>query len=365
MEPRRRVLVDLLSYTGSKGGTDVYIRNLYENIGKLSHDFEFFGLASKDASLLDMSWFPGPVSYSRLGGNNKIAWAWGEIYSVTKFAKKIEPQLVHCPANFGPLWSRFNVVLTLHDALYWSKPQLAPSRLLLFGVRFMQRFASRISTAIITDSKSSSKDIEKHLGISRFKIHPIYLGADFKTLLNESSYAGSPYVLTGGNRFRHKNWANLLKAWSLITPAQRPNLIITGGGARDPLVGLVKNLSLTDNVTLLNWVTESELETLYLNAEAVIMPSLHEGFSLSVLQAMIAKKPLIASNIPVHLELAENIAHFFDPNSPQSIANVVMDYRDNPKELNEKLKLGFEKSKDFSWENCATSTLAVFSGTRK
>jgi len=362
MEPRKRILVDLLSYTGSKGGTDVYIRNLYANIGNLPHDFEFFGLASKDARVLDMSWFPGHVSYSRLGGNNKFAWAWGEIYSVTRFAKRIQPEIVHCPANFGPLRSKYKVVLTLHDALYWSKPHLAPSRLLLLGVRFMQRHISRISTAIITDSESSSKDIEQHLGITAFKLFPIYLGVDFKKLPNETPFVRDPYVLTGGNRFRHKNWANLLEAWTLIPLSQRPNLIITGGGARDPLVELVKNFSLTDNVKLLNWVTESELENLYLNAEAVIVPSLHEGFSLSVLQAMIAKKPLIASEIPVHLELAVNIAYFFNPNSPQSIASAVMDYRENQEELNEKIRQGIKKSKDFSWKSCATGTLAVFSG---
>jgi alpha-1,3-rhamnosyl/mannosyltransferase len=357
---QRRVLVDLLSYTGSKGGTDVYIRNLYENINKLSHNFEFIGFASKDAKILDMSWFPGPIVYSRLGGNNKVAWALGEIYSLARFSKKIKPEIIHCPANFGPLKSKFKVVLTLHDALYWSKPHLAPNKVLLYGVRFMQRFTTRFAASIITDSRSSLEDIEMHLGIPSSKIRPIYLGANSKAKIMSPVNKNNLYFLAGGNRFRHKNWENLLKAWSLIELAIRPNLIVTGGGAKDPLVKLVEKFSLGNNVKLLQWVSESELENLYLNAEAVIIPSLHEGFSLPVLQAMSAKKPLILSKIPVHLELAEEIAHFFDPNSPNSIADTVLQFKNDKVVLEEKIMLGFKKAKHFSWEKCASETLHVF-----
>lgn len=360
MKVQRRVLVDLLSYTGSKGGTDVYIKNLYEKIGKQAHDFEFFGIASRDAMLIDTSWFPGPVSYSRLGGNNKITWACAEIFSVNKFARKIRPDFIHCPANFGPLRSNYKLVLTLHDALYWSKPHLAPSKFLLHGVRFMQKFTSQTSTIIITDSMSSSEDINKHMGIPISKISPVYLGAEFKLLSDELPSVTKPYFLTGGNRFRHKNWENLLKAWALIEPNERPKLVITGGGRKDPLARLVRDYSLTDSVVLLNWIPESELEKLYMNSLAVIIPSLHEGFSLSVLQAMVSKKPLIASDIPVHNELATGIAYFFDPNNPESISNVVSKFANNGSELEARLELGFEKSREFSWEKCARETLSIF-----
>lgn len=360
MRVRRKVVVDLLSYTGRKGGTDVYIKNLYEKIGKQSHEFEFFGFASRDAKYLDTSWFPGSINYSRLGGNSKISWAFAEIFSVNKFARKIRPDFIHCPANFGPLRSNLKMVLTLHDALYWSKPHLAPNKLLLLGVRFMQKFTTRSSTAIITDSLSSSADINEYMGIPFSKIFPVYLGAEFKLDASEFPLVNRPYFLSGGNRFRHKNWSNLLKAWTLIDPKERPNLIITGGGAKDPLVRLVEEYSLTDSVELLNWVPEGDLENLYMNADAVIIPSLHEGFSLSVMQAMMSKKPLIASDIPVHKELAAGIAHFFNPNIPESIASAVVEFTKDSSQLEARRELGFKKSLKFSWEKCAVETLTVF-----
>ena len=360
MHTQKKVLVDLLSYTGSKGGTDVYIRNLYAKLGQVTDKFEFVGLASREAIKLDMSWFPGTINYSRLSGRNKVSWAIGEIVAVNWFANRLKPNFIHCPANFGPLTSKFPIVLTLHDALYWAKPHLAPNKFLLFGVRFMQRYTSRICKAVITDSVSSLQEIVLHMGISPSKITPVYLASDFNSNHVRSTAFCSNYFLAGGNRFRHKNWDNLLRAWSLINPEHRPKLIVTGGGKRDPLTKLVQNHSLTNNVQLLAWVSESELERLYLNASGVVIPSLFEGFSLPVMQAMAARKPLLASDIPVHRELAENVAFFFDPNSPESIAEAILGYNKDSEALDTRLKLGFEKSKDFSWALCATETLAVF-----
>ena len=343
MHTQKRVLVDLLSYTGTKGGTDVYIRNLYTNLGQVTHNFEFVGLASREAIRLDMSWFPGTIKYSRLSGRNKLSWAISEMVSVSRFANRLKPVFIHCPANFGPLTSKYPIILTLHDALYWSKPHLAPNRFLLFGVRFMQKFTSRISKEIITDSVSSLQEITFHMGISPSKVTPVYLASDFSSNHVTSAVFLSKYFLAGGNRFRHKNWDNLLKAWSLINPEQRPKLIVTGGGKHDPLAKLVQNYSLTNHVQLLAWVSESELESLYLNASGVVIPSLFEGFSLAVMQAMAARKPLLASDMPVHRELAENVAYFFDPNSPESIAEAILDYNEDGEALDIRLELGFEK----------------------
>jgi alpha-1,3-rhamnosyl/mannosyltransferase len=357
---KRKVLVDLLSYTGNKGGTDVYIKKLYESIGKLKHNYSFFALVPKEAKALDMTWFPGEIKYSAVSGNKKVSWSIGEIFFVNQFAKEIEPDFIHCPANFGPLKSKYKIVLTLHDALYWSKPYLAPNRILLFGVRLMQKFVSRISVELITDSIASSKEIEKYLNIPRDKISPIYLGTDFDGVVNSASEVAQSYFLAGGNRFRHKNWENLLVAWSIISPQQRPSLVITGGGPKDPLEALVEKYSLASHVKLLSWVSEEELGKLYAEATAIVIPSLSEGFSLGVMQALSARKPLLASNIPVHIELAEGIAYFFDPSSPSSIASAVNEFSQEHVGLETRLSLGVERSLSFSWKNCALETLAVF-----
>ena len=251
-------------------------------------------------------------------------------------------------------------MLTLHDALYRPKPHLAPNRLLVLGVKFIQKFAVLNAISIITDSNASAKDICEHLKVESAKISAIHLGVDLEPKRKHEEVTQIPYILAGGNRFRHKNWQNLLLAMQSIAPEKRPNLIITGGDDQDPLSSLIVKYSLAENVRLMNWVSEIELAKLLANASAVIIPSFFEGFSLGSLQAMAAEKPLLASDIPVHKEIAEDIAFFFDPESPESIAKTILEYRSNESELQTKLKLGKEKSKEFTWEKCADDTLKRF-----
>ena len=48
MKSRPLVLVDLLSYTGTKGGMETYTRELYRELGTMDTGLEFVALASKE-----------------------------------------------------------------------------------------------------------------------------------------------------------------------------------------------------------------------------------------------------------------------------------------------------------------------------
>lgn len=67
-----RVLVDLLSYTGTKGGMETYARELYREFGTMDSGYEFIGYGSKEFMKLDHSWFPGEVVDSKISGENRV-----------------------------------------------------------------------------------------------------------------------------------------------------------------------------------------------------------------------------------------------------------------------------------------------------
>ena len=80
--PRPLVLVDMLCYTGTKGGMETYTRELYREIGTIDTGFDFVALASEEGGRLDLSWFPGEVIRSRISGENRFVWAAGELVGV-------------------------------------------------------------------------------------------------------------------------------------------------------------------------------------------------------------------------------------------------------------------------------------------
>ena len=57
------------------------------------------------------------------------------------------------------------------------------------------------------------------------------------------------------------------------------------------------------------------------NSRAIIVPSFFEGFSLSVVEAIVNDVPVICSRIPVHVEVAQNAAIFFDPYSNNELSS--------------------------------------------
>jgi len=354
----KSVLVDLLAYTGKKGGTDVYIKNLYKNISSLDFKFKFFGFASKESKDLDMSWFPGEVSYSRLSCEKRIEWSIGEVFALPFFTKKTKPDLIHCPANFGPLKTTIPTLLTVHDSLYWSSSRFAPNLLLLPGVKILQKYAIKNASKIITSSEASAKEISSIHEVNLSDISVINLAAEEKNLDVISDSSHSNYLLAGGNRFKHKNWDGLLKGLQLIDPEVRPKMIITGGRSPDPLSKIVDSLGLKRDVQLLEWVPNHKMQELYANAKAIIVPSYTESY-LPLLQAMKFGKPLLASAIAPHIEMAGTAAYYFDPYLARSIADAILLFLNDPKGASTKAQIGLERSNLFSWSKCALQTLKL------
>lgn len=109
-----KVLVDLLFYSGRRGGTETYTREIYRRLGDIS-DIQFVAFASTEAAEDGLEWFPGEIINSGISGFNRAAWAYGELFAVDRAARRIGADLVHCPANLGPIRPRVPTVVTLHD----------------------------------------------------------------------------------------------------------------------------------------------------------------------------------------------------------------------------------------------------------
>ena len=102
----KRVLVDLLFFTGTKGGMESYVREVYSRLSPDDPELEYVGIASTELAAMDASWFPGRVVDSGVSGEDRVAWARGELFSLDRAARRHGADLLHCPANFGPLRSQ-------------------------------------------------------------------------------------------------------------------------------------------------------------------------------------------------------------------------------------------------------------------
>jgi glycosyltransferase involved in cell wall biosynthesis len=67
------------------------------------------------------------------------------------------------------------------------------------------------------------------------------------------------------------------------------------------------------------FLSRAALEALYDSVDAVVYPSLYEGFGLPVVEAQASGKPLLLSDIPVLREVSGGRARFFEPRDPGSL----------------------------------------------
>ena len=118
----------------------------------------------------------------------------------------------------------------------------------------------------------------------------------------------------------------LIEAAATIPPmGRRVKIIIAGDGpARDGLEQLAAKLGVTDRVTFIGF--REDVSDLLAACDLVVLPSLREGLSIALLEAMAAGKPIIATSIGSQREVASHgdMALFVPPADAPSLREGIL-----------------------------------------
>lgn len=139
--------------------------------------------------------------------------------------------------------------------------------------------------------------------------------------------ANFKYLLIVSTIEPRKNHVRLLAAWELIKAEVDPDLkLIVVGDLGWDYAKIVQDFSSwidRGDLFMLNAVPAADLRILYKHAAATICPSLGEGFDFSGVESMACGGITIASDIPVHREVYDQAAEYFDPYATQSLINAL------------------------------------------
>lgn len=95
-----------------------------------------------------------------------------------------------------------------------------------------------------------------------------------------------------------------------------------------------------DKIINLGRVDNKDCPRLYQNVDAVFLPSLLECFSANYPEAFISGKVIITSNLPFANTICKDAAYYFDPLSPEDIANVIKTAINNKQSNSQKIDKG-------------------------
>jgi glycosyltransferase involved in cell wall biosynthesis len=214
--------------------------------------------------------------------------------------------------------------------------QLSFSRKWKLGItKTIDRFTSRWAYHFIANSTTVKESSSRDLGIPCDRISVIFRGRDPNVYENHrdnfaqtfrQSHGLQPQsamILNVGRLVQSKSQEKIIHAISQVRKVHPATLFIAGEGPdRDTLLRTIQNQKLSDCVTLLG--NRSDIPQLLSAADVFVFPSSYEGFPGSLLEAMFAGRPIVASDIPVHRELIDHLHSgiLVDP-TPEDLAGAI------------------------------------------
>jgi len=176
------------------------------------------------------------------------------------------------------------------------------------------------------------------------------------------------YFLYVGNAYPHKNLVRLIQAVMFLNKKINGNIGLKIASSRNVFTQRLQseiNAQKADKfVTLLDNVSDAELDDLYKNAVGFVFPSLSEGFGLPGIEAMKAGTLVLASDIPVFKEIYKDNAIYFNPLDFTLIEKALEEALGmNPGLRDERVNKAKDFVKRYSWAKMAKETLEVYLST--
>jgi glycosyltransferase involved in cell wall biosynthesis len=256
--------------------------------------------------------------------------------------------LFFSPGYNTPLFCRAPFVFTIHDLSHIYCPENTSPQIRLYYATIMKRACHR-AAKILTVSEFTRGQIIEWSGVRPEKVFNVGCGVD-TTYEPEGSVFGLPfpYLLCVSNRKRHKNEFRLVEAFATAHMDPRMHLVFTGASTSE-IARLIAAQEVRHRVDFLDLVPEEKLPSLYRGAEALVFPSLYEGFGLPVLEAMACGTPVVTSNVTAMPEVAADAALMVDPTSVDHIAKAMEEVLADGTLRQRLREKGLTRAAQFSW----------------
>lgn len=264
------------------------------------------------------------------------------ILKLARLLRKAQPDIVHTNGYFASVIGRLaakraglSVLINHVHSTYWNyrKRHIA-----------IEKYLSHFTQKIICCSKAVEDFVTHYEGITPAKITVIYNGVEknqFSTRENTSSAkahlgidSGEPVVGTVSSLTPHKGHEYLLQAAALISnrfPLVK-FLIVGEGSLRENLERQAKSLNLTSSLIFTG--TRKNIPELLSAMDIFVLPSCtREGLGISIIEAMAAEKPVVATDIGGIPEVVKNgeSGLLVPPRNPEALAKAMLELLHNPR----------------------------------
>ena len=258
--------------------------------------------------------------------------------------------------RLGPARHRRSVT-TFHDLFVISGDYSTPE----FRERFtaQARAAAHRSDLIIAVSAFTAGQVEQLLRVDPSRIRVIHHGVR-PPLQSQAPRAKEPMILSVGAIQRRKNIVRLVEAFEQLAPEWKLVLAGSFGFDSEAARERIERSPRKQDIEVLGYVTNPELEDLYRRTSILAFPSLDEGFGMPVLDAMARGVPVLTSNVSAMPEVAGDATLLVDPTSVRAIAEGLHRLATSDELRGTLIRAGLTRSREFTWEKSVDATWKVY-----
>ncbi len=291
---------------------------------------------------------------------------WGIVSDV----KKLQADLVHYPANVGSLGPLGPTVLTVHDLSFFRNPAWFSFERALYYRQALRR-SLRYTKRFIAVSRATADDLHRILSVPLSRIDVVHEGidpsftpasADAVAEIRTAYRLPERYFLFVGTLEPRKNVVRLVEAWTRIADTTGVDLVIAGrkGWKYRPLMEAAAASPHASRIHFLEFVSQHDLPALMSGCEALVWPSLWEGFGFPPLEAMACGAPVVTSNVSSLPEIVGDAALTVDPTDVGALAEAMRVIVSDTSLRARLWTLGRERAGQFTWERAAEQTVASY-----
>lgn len=253
------------------------------------------------------------------------------------------------------------IVTTVYDLIAEKFP--SKKRSLIPRINLKKR-AINHADHIICISNSTKSDLESIYKVDTDRISVVHLGVNNNSIsrrIESSRIINEKFLLFVGKRSGYKNFKTFLTAFAESKYLKENfKLVLFGGGKINSEENeLFEKYNILDRIYIPNNDDET-LENLYLNATALIYPSLYEGFGLPLIEAMSFGCPVFAGNTSSIPEIGGDAVFYFDPYKAEDIKYVLEKTLVQSNLISSKSLTGYSRATQFNWDKTAIQTLKVY-----
>ena len=364
-----RVAIDGRALGSGRGGDETYTRGLLTGLAEAMDPADSFPLFVRQDAVLPPAivgnpGFPVHVVRHR---SELLRYAVALPLALTRIREGLD--LLHS-LIYAPPWSPVPVALMVTDLSFRHLPDLyrASTRLRLAILMPRQLRRARV---VMTLSEFCRQDITREYGVPADRVFVVPCAVETPSPATPDPQAlralgvSTPFFLYVGNRHPRKNVPRMIRAFGRARRAapelSRHQLVIAGArwwAVRDELEAAAETPP--GSVRFLEHVPTSTRDLLLRSAEALVYPSLFEGFGLPPLEAMAVGTPAIVSNASAIPEIVGDAALLADPFDIDALARAMVIVVTTPGLRAELRERGFRRVAMFTPRAMGERALAAF-----